>query len=385
MKYTIFRDLLNPRGTLCESDWDGFCAQMEAVKPYPTKKQQPSIKLGIYKNNSRASGCDLLSFEGVELDYDAGEISIEEISKRLNDLGITCLVYSTYTNQASHPKWRLLAPLSKSYDAKHRDAWVYAIDSVLGMIFASESYRKKQVFFFGRNPNSEYEAICHEGKPLDLIPELKDISNTYLTERQRIINTCSPRKPKQVLLPGQVDIIDSFNNSFDVGKLLEKSGYLYQEGRYISPFSSSGLAGVVVLQDDEGKDRVYSHHENDPLSNAKANDAFDAFRILEHEGDIKKAFRAASDLLFVEGDVTLESHNKEIEALHEAKQALKVIAPDNLKTVSQVAKALNSLKGGFDLWKVWSGEYFSDALWRHLLTHSPYKPSFLNHLKLRNN
>lgn len=81
-------------------------------------------------------------------------------------------------------------------------------------------------------------------------------------------------------------------------EMLSRYGYERRgEGRYLSPTSQTGLAGVNVFTDDRGRQLCYSHHSNDPLNNGHANDVFDVFAILEHAGDYKAAAKQARELL----------------------------------------------------------------------------------------
>lgn len=88
-------------------------------------------------------------------------------------------------------------------------------------------------------------------------------------------------------------VIEAFNAAHDAIAILEAHGYEKRGRRWLSPTSSTGLAGVVRLEDG----RVYSHHASDPLCDGHAHDAFDAFRILEHGGDARIAAREAAKVL----------------------------------------------------------------------------------------
>jgi hypothetical protein len=66
--------------------------------------------------------------------------------------------------------------------------------------------------------------------------------------------------------------------------------------RFVAPGSSTGLAGVVILE-GEGKQVVYSHHGSDPLGDGKPHDAFDVLRIVECGGDFHKALDQARERL----------------------------------------------------------------------------------------
>ena len=91
---------------------------------------------------------------------------------------------------------------------------------------------------------------------------------------------------------GGGDVIEQFNRAHDVESLLAAHGYERRGSKWLCPNSSSGLPGVTITDG-----RVYSHHSSDPLCNDHQNDAFDVFRILDHDGDAKAATRAAAKLL----------------------------------------------------------------------------------------
>ena len=88
------------------------------------------------------------------------------------------------------------------------------------------------------------------------------------------------------------DVIAAFNRSHSIEALLIAHGYTQRGKRWISPASSSGLAGVVMLDD-----RVYSHHGADPLADGHSHDTFDVYRILDHGGNWRAAVKEAATLL----------------------------------------------------------------------------------------
>ncbi|WP_321346434.1 VapE domain-containing protein [Halopseudomonas oceani] len=102
------------------------------------------------------------------------------------------------------------------------------------------------------------------------------------------------RHPARPAAPpsGGGDVIEQFNRAHDVESLLAAHGYERRGNKWLAPCSSSGLPGVAVTDG-----RVYSHHASDPLANEHMNDAFDVFRILQHDGDAKAATKAAAKIL----------------------------------------------------------------------------------------
>src|SRR5690625_2940227 len=96
------------------------------------------------------------------------------------------------------------------------------------------------------------------------------------------------------------DVIGQFNAAHDIGAILERNGYKRAAKRagkrWLPPNSSSGVPGVVLLEDD-GRQYVYSHHGSCKLNDGKAHDAFDVWRILGHGGDLKRTVKAAAEML----------------------------------------------------------------------------------------
>lgn len=106
-------------------------------------------------------------------------------------------------------------------------------------------------------------------------------------------------KPRQANYDsGQgVSVIQSWNDAHDISATLEHYGYRKQGKRYLSPHSSTGLAGVAILPDGA---RAWIHHASDPLCSDDSGHPvapFDLFCYYEHGGDIRKACAKAADAL----------------------------------------------------------------------------------------
>lgn len=94
-----------------------------------------------------------------------------------------------------------------------------------------------------------------------------------------------------------VSVIQSWNDAHDITATLEHYGYRKQGKRYLSPHSSTGLAGVAILPDGE---RAWIHHASDPLCSDDSGHPvapFDLYCYYEHGGDIRKACAKAADAL----------------------------------------------------------------------------------------
>ena len=110
---------------------------------------------------------------------------------------------------------------------------------------------------------------------------------------RRKAEVAPPRKPRP--MGDRASVIDGFNAAHGIHETLQRFGYKRcgSSGRYLSPNSTSGIAGVVVFDDD----RAYSHHASDPFDSAHTFDAFDLFAHYEHGGNVAKAVAAAGEFL----------------------------------------------------------------------------------------
>lgn len=86
-------------------------------------------------------------------------------------------------------------------------------------------------------------------------------------------------------------LVGWFNERHTVQEVLQRNGYKRIGDKYLSPTSSSGNAGVTIFEDDAGFELCFSHH-SDVLGDGHAHDAFDTFKLIEHNGDFHKAKEA---------------------------------------------------------------------------------------------
>lgn len=152
------------------------------------------------------------------------------------------------------------------------------------------------------HPDTGEPYAWHDGQsPWDYeaLPTLDSRLVTIWREIERFgrqLEDACPWRPVREDLPRPVvrqtternnGLIDRFNGDNDVASLLASHGYKQIGKRWLAPSSKTKLPGVLLL---DGK--VYSHHGSDPLNNGHANDAFDVYTLLEHDGDFNRAIRA---------------------------------------------------------------------------------------------
>jgi Protein of unknown function (DUF3987)/Bifunctional DNA primase/polymerase, N-terminal len=114
--------------------------------------------------------------------------------------------------------------------------------------------------------------------------------------------TQQQQKLKQTKTGQNPDVIGAYNAAYSVQQVLERNGYeSVGEGRYRPP-GSTHAPGVKILPATDGKpERVYSHHASDVLNHESGHDAFGTFCVLEHDGDMSSAVKAAAQILKVNG------------------------------------------------------------------------------------
>ena len=150
-----------------------------------------------------------------------------------------------------------------------------------------------------------------------------------------------PRKPRPK--SDGTSVIDTFNEAYDMHTLLEQYGYKRTgRNRYLSPNSTSGLAGVKLFDDG----RAYSHHASDPFDSAHSFDAFELWMQYEHQGNMTKAVKEAATLLNVTQDEEYEYDREAIEhGALVAAQILKTPAPKDKGPLDDVPESLLSVPG----------------------------------------
>jgi len=166
-----------------------------------------------------------------------------------------------------------------------------------------------------------------DGLP-DLPPQLLILWKDWDKFRPQLQDIC-PWKKKAEFQPTRkprpkgegTSVIDQFNESHDMHTLLIQYGYKpTSRGRYLSPNSTSKLAGVKLFDDG----RAYSHHASDPFDSAHTFDAFELWCQYEHTGNVSRAVKDAAQMLNVTQDPDHEYDREAID--HGAKIAANIMS-----------------------------------------------------------
>jgi len=115
---TFFRDMAATRKTTKDMTLPELCDLILKTSG-PTKMKMPWLKLATFGNVKSEVGClrhnaNVIGFSGIEVDYDAEVMSLDEAIEILKRMKVRALIYTSPSYTAAKWRWRILLPLSKS-------------------------------------------------------------------------------------------------------------------------------------------------------------------------------------------------------------------------------------------------------------------------------
>ena len=156
--WTAFPHVSAKAAKFIAQPWEEMLDALEKTNGYAVKGECPLLKLARFGEKKTDKGSlrsneNIEELFGVEGDYDAGEMSLEEAAERLRSAGVKCALYASPSWSAEKPKWRVLAPLSESVVGGEvlalRTLFLSRVNGVLGGVLAGESFTASQAFYFG--------------------------------------------------------------------------------------------------------------------------------------------------------------------------------------------------------------------------------------------
>lgn len=143
-----------------------------------SKKRLPWLKLARFgeqysKNNCLRTNRNLLEITGIEIDYDAGEVSFDAAASALQEADLRCILYTSASHTPDNPRWRVLAPTSRPLEPSRRVELVAAINGVLGGVIAPESFVLSTAYYYGYVGDGEHHRVeVFEGRYVDACDDL---------------------------------------------------------------------------------------------------------------------------------------------------------------------------------------------------------------------
>ena len=274
-------------------------------------------------------------FYALVTDHDDDDKSREEIAATYDPWGIAYFAYTSASHeQDKHgviaKRWKPIIPLA--YPVDYEGYKVLSEGLMLLNGTDAVQSRSQQVFFA---PN-----VIEEGAPFDYIDEtdrpfldpfdhdhplVKAAVEAYNKEtaRQEAEASKAAPKPRPVKLNDeQAGIVEKVKAAYHGAEaaILEDESYRRIGSRYLSPHSSTGTPGVVILEGG----KVYSHHgASDPLSSLNhdghALDVVDLLCVFRFGGDFSRAIAELANEVDPEGQ---RQRQRDHMAAKEAEQAL---------------------------------------------------------------
>lgn len=175
MQITVFESVKTATGTLYDLEWSDLVKHLTEPREFASKGDCPLLKLATFANNQR-SDANVLDVYGVELDYDAGLITVDIAAMMLQMAGIKCVLYTSPSHTATTPRWRVIAPLSRIYTKVERHEYIARLNGALGGVASHESFTAAQIYYFGKVNGVNYQSKVIDGQFLDLMEHLPSIA-----------------------------------------------------------------------------------------------------------------------------------------------------------------------------------------------------------------
>ena len=315
-------------------DFDRLCEMAQSpidLSRYATsreaKDQCPAFLPAAAPAKTSAAAKAHNRYGALVVDIDDWNLEQSKVIAYLVRLGVeSYLLYTTLKSGITEPnregvavqygwRWRVVIPLAAEVDG---ESWVLAQGFLAAQLGGDScATRAQQISYAPARFKGDYRHAIGTGAPLDLANEQHTFNAAQATWRSTegakllAVALNAPAAPRVIktLPAGQVSPIVLLNEQHSVEELLERYGYTHKRGKWLHPRSTSGAAGVVIL---EG--RYFSHHsrETDPLADGHTHDGFDLFTEWEHGGDHAAALKAAGELLLTAEGVSVTERNQQI-------------------------------------------------------------------------
>jgi hypothetical protein len=222
--------------------------------------------------------------------------SISALAAELELRGWAGILSSTYSHEEPipggttlGPRYRVVIEVSRPIlPAELRPLAQHVADSLgIGRCVDRACMEPARLFYMPRCPAERLElaeSARVDGQPLDVDVLLREAH-------------ASAEPPPRAGRLG-ASVIKAFNDAHDVATIIEQHGYKKAgANRWLWPGSTTGMPGVRMLPDSG---RLFSSHSGDPLHGDHSHDAFSAWCVLAHAGDMSAAVKHAARMVGME-------------------------------------------------------------------------------------
>jgi hypothetical protein len=288
-----------------EGEKDGSNFVPARFHPEPAKQGG-----GVRRTKARLVARTAVALD-IEMNKGTGEIPLAfaDAVAAVQRRGWAGVLYTSFNHTAELPRYRIVLPITSEVGHDLPAPEVVAEELGLTGVLDATKLGAASVFYAPRttpDARAKHRAEEVSGEPIDAdwlatkAGELKARQDAAKAELKRQHQE-EARQRREARNAAGIDpgwsLIAQVRAHLDLREELIGHGYEPREnGRYLFPGSDTGVAGVQILDGDDGVQRAYSHHANDPLAPgnlptgyAKALDVVDVIAVLDHGGDQKKA------------------------------------------------------------------------------------------------
>jgi len=221
-----------------------------------------------------------------------------QANQYMQESGLCFCLWTTHSHTPETPRYRILFPLdgapllAPEHLKRAYGLLVASLEPFTNVVDTSCFHPARLFFLPSVHPDraQHYQWFANaDGKRLKAI-RLTEGAKIVEAQEHAKAEAARQRHVERRPLDGRGSLIGQFNASHRVEELLEQAGYI-KKGRckWLSPNSHSGIAGMVVFEEDN---RVFSHHSGDPLNDGHVHDPFSVYCLLWHGGDAHAACAA---------------------------------------------------------------------------------------------
>jgi len=313
MKFTRFASQYDRRGEELDVPWPRVA--MRLAMPSVGSKDGTAISCGLFAGTRSTD--NLVARSAIALDVETskatGEVppNPERVAKRLADLGIESVIWTTYSHTTAEPRYRVIVPIERPVmlDETHflLDNWFApAVARALDIegVCDRTKFGAASLFYLPR--------ISHRDAPFwSLSIEGHTLMHEHAVRAARRAHDHDMANMREELVgaikmdPAVMETIKAFNDAHPVESLLDQYGYRRKGKRWKSPNQSTNSVGATEVRRDVGE-RWMSFSESDAAAGVgqrprKASqvmafgDAFSLMRHYEARNDFRKALDRARE------------------------------------------------------------------------------------------
>lgn len=279
---TIFKDVKAQNLEEKTFTWSQLVEHLTECPTYTHKQALPLISFCRYTGQrtdkgSLRAGEFVTSVTGLEIDYDGGEITIDEARNRLQAAGLISVIYSTPSCLETDDngkelgwRWRAILPLSEPIPGDQRQRYIAQLNYIFDGKLARESFNLSQSFYVGRVRSVYWQTETTDGTTLDALDLMQTLPLAMPDHLMGASQPVSDPRDKN-------DAVGFFCRAFDAPTALERFLPDVFEHVHGKRWTWIGhLAQGVWVHDNQ--QHVGASHDSWPFGTNKLANTFDVVR-----------------------------------------------------------------------------------------------------------